>query len=277
MALLHFTLRLKLAGVRDGDEVITQPLTFIATSNAITYCNANPVFIDVDKDTMGLSSEKLDYFLKKSIRYNRKTGKYINKETLRPVSAILPMHTFGNPCRVDEIVELGDKYSIPVVEDAAESIGSLYKERHTGTFGKIGVLSFNGNKIITTGGGGMILTKDEQIARLAKHITTQAKISHPWEFSHDQIGYNYRMPNINAALGVAQLEMLDEFIKNKRITGALYKEFFQKRKIKYFVEPEYSRSNCWLNAIIMESKEERDLFLKATNSNGIMTRPIWTL
>ena len=274
-AALHIAL--KLAGVRDGDEVVTQPLTFIATSNAITYCNANPVFIDVDKDTMGLSSEKLDYFLKKSTRFNRKTGRYINKVTLRPVSAILPMHTFGNPCRVDEIVELGDKYSIPVVEDAAESIGSLYKERHTGTFGKIGILSFNGNKIITTGGGGIILTKDEQIARLAKHITTQAKISHPWEFSHDQIGYNYRMPNINAALGVAQLEMLDEFIKNKRITGALYKEFFQNHKIKYFVEPEYSRSNCWLNAIIMESKEERDLFLKATNSSGIMTRPIWTL
>lgn len=274
-AALH--LALKLSGVHEGDEVITQPLTFIATTNAISYCNAHPVFVDVDYDTMGLSPGKLEFFLKRFATYSNKLKRFYNKTTKRPLAAILPMHTFGNPCRIDEIVEIADKYLIPVVEDAAESIGSLYKGRHTGTFGNIGVLSFNGNKIITTGGGGMIITNEENTAKRAKHLTTQAKLPHLWEFNHDHIGYNYRMPNLNAALGVAQLEMLDEFISNKRFTAALYRKFFQNNDIDFFVEPGFSRSNCWLNAIILQSKAERDLFLETTNNNGIMTRPIWTL
>ncbi len=274
-AALHIAL--KLAGVNEGDEVITQPLTFIATANAISYCNASPVFIDVDKDTMGLSPEKLENFLKKSTRYDKKSRKLINKQSLRPIKAILPMHTFGNPCRIEAIMEAGTRFNLPIVEDAAESLGSRFKEQHTGTFGKIGILSFNGNKIITTGGGGMILTDDEEIAKLAKHITTQAKVPHPWEFYHDQTGYNYRMPNINAALGVAQLEKLDDFVRNKRNTSALYQSFFKKQKIHYFAENENCKSNYWLNTIAFASKEERDAFLKASNSKGVMTRPAWTL
>jgi aminotransferase in exopolysaccharide biosynthesis len=274
-AALHIAL--KLAGVNNGDEVITQPLTFIATANAISYCNANPVFIDVDKDTMGLSPEKLESFLKKNTRYNKKIRKLINKESSKPISAIVPMHTFGIPCRIEEIIEIADRYYIPVIEDAAESLGSRCNNQHTGTFGKIGVLSFNGNKIITTGGGGMILTDDIEIAKLAKHLTTQAKVPHPWEFFHDQIGYNFRMPNINAALGVAQIEMLDEFVRNKRNTSALYQTFFKEHNIHYFAENKNCHSNYWLNTIALPSKTERDSFLKASNSKGVMTRPAWTL
>lgn len=274
-AALHVALRL--TGVKDGDEVITQPLTFIATANAISYCNANPVFIDVDKDTFGLSPEKLESYLMKFTKYDNKLRKQVNKLSSKPISAIVPMHTFGNPCRIDEVVEIATRYAIPVVEDAAESLGSKYKNQHTGTFGQIGVLSFNGNKIITTGGGGMILTNNEEIAARAKHITTQAKIPHPWEFFHDCIGYNYRMPNINAALGVAQIEKLDEFVVNKRNTSALYHAFFNRHNIRYNSEIDNSFSNCWLNAIILESKQERDAFLTETNNDGIKTRPAWTL
>jgi perosamine synthetase len=274
-AALHIALRL--AGVNDGDEVITQPLTFVATANAITYCNASPVFIDVDKDTMGLSPEKLESFLKNHTNYKSKSGRLINKLSLKPISAVIPMHTFGKPCRIDEIVLVANKYGIAVVEDAAESLGSKYKNQHTGIFGRIGVLSFNGNKIITTGGGGMIITDDKEIARMAKHIATQAKVIHPWEFSHDCIGYNYRMPNINAALGVAQFEKLDEFIINKRNTAALYKTFFTNHPFRYNSEIDNAFSNYWLNAIILKSKEQRDAFLNETNNNGIQTRPIWTL
>ncbi len=274
-AALH--LSLMLAGVNQGDDVITQPLTFIATANAISYCNANPVFIDVDNDTMGLSPEKLESYLRKFSKYDNRTGKCINSISSRPISAIVPMHTFGIPCRIEEIVRIAERYRIPVVEDAAESLGSRYKDQHTGTFGKIGILSFNGNKIITTGGGGMILTNEKDIAQLARHLTTQAKVPHPWQFFHDHTGYNYRMPNINAALGVAQLEMLDEFLENKRKTSALYQKFFRSKDIHCFVENEYCKSNYWLNAIKLASVEERDAFLKSTNSNGIMTRPAWTL
>lgn len=274
-AALHIAL--KLAGVNIGDEVITQPLTFIATANAISYCNASPVFIDVDKDTMGLSPEKLEVFLKKSTRFDKKIGKMINKKSLKPISAVVPMHTFGIPCRIGDIVEIATKYNIPVVEDAAESLGSRYENKHTGTFGRLGVLSFNGNKIITTGGGGMVLTDDKEIAKLAKHITTQAKVPHPWEFFHDQTGYNYRMPNINAALGVAQIEMLDEFVKNKRNTSELYQSFFKKHNIHYIAENKNCQSNYWLNTIAFASKSVRDSFLSASNSNGVITRPAWTL
>ena len=194
---LHIAL--KLVGVVQNTEVLTQPLTFIATANAIKYCNADPVFIDVDLDTLGLSPEKLENWLKNNTKFNISTKSAINKITGRKITACVPMHTFGHPCKIDEIVEICNKYNIPVVEDAAESLGSTYKGKHTGTFGKVGVLSFNGNKIITTGGGGMLLFNDTELAKKAKHLTTQAKVTHLWEFIHDDIGYNYRMPNINAA------------------------------------------------------------------------------
>ncbi len=270
---LHIAL--KLMGVSNNDEVITQPLTFIATANAISYCGAKPVFIDVDKDTMGLSPGSLEAFLSKETEikedgcYNIKTGKQIK--------ACVPMHTFGHPCRIDEIALICNKYKIALVEDAAESLGSYYKGKHTGTFGKIGILSFNGNKTITTGGGGMLLFEDEELANKAKHITTQAKVPHPWEFVHDDIGYNYRMPNINAALGVAQLENLNLFIERKRSVAHTYQKFFKEKGIFFFIEPENCISNYWLNVIILESKAERDLFLTESNSQGVMTRPIWKL
>lgn len=223
-------LALKMVGVDANTEVITQPLTFIATANAIKYCHADPVFIDVDKETLGLSPEKLESWLKQNVKLetsNQKQRIPINRLTNKPITACVPMHTFGHPCRIDEIIEVCNKYNIPVVEDAAESLGSFYKNQHTGTFAEIGVLSFNGNKTITTGGGGMLLFKDKKLAQKAKHLTTQAKVAHPWEFVHDEVGYNYRMPNINAALGLAQLEQLPKFIESKRNIAKTYKEFFK--------------------------------------------------
>ncbi len=270
-------LALKLVGVEADSEVITQPLTFIATANAIAYTGAQPVFLDVDKETLGLSPDALLYFLENKTRLDSKTNKRLNLKTKKPISACVPMHTFGHPCRIDEIVEICKKYTIPVVEDAAESLGSYYKERHTGTFGTVGVLSFNGNKILTTGGGGMLLFMDEELAKHAKHLTTQAKVPHPWEFSHDEIGYNYRMPNINAALGLAQLEQLPAFLENKRNTALAYKGFFMDKGLEFISEPANSKSNYWLNAILLKNRDERDNFLKFTNDNGVMTRPAWTL
>jgi len=260
-------LALKLAGVEPDTEVITQPLTFIATANAISYCNAQAVFIDVDKDTLGLSPEKLENWLKNSVKFDKTTLKPINKLTNNPITACVPMHTYGHPCRIDEIVEICTKYNISVVEDAAESLGSFYKNQHTGTFGEIGVLSFNGNKILTTGGGGMLLFKDEKLAKKAKHLTTQAKVSHPWEFAHDEIGYNYRMPNINAALGLAQLEQLPKFLKSKRKIAESYKNFFSSchpdpdnyrdvegSSLTFITEPKNAKSNYWLNTIILKKQ-----------------------
>jgi aminotransferase in exopolysaccharide biosynthesis len=270
---LHIAL--KLTGVEQDHEVITQPLTFIATANAISYCGAHPLFIDVDLDTMGLSPNSLLEFLEKETIL--KEEGCFNKQTKRKISACVPMHTFGHPCRIDLIVEICEKYKIEVVEDAAESIGSFYKGQHTGTFGRIGILSFNGNKTITTGGGGMLLFNDSELARKAKHLTTNAKVPHPWEFAHDEIGYNYRMPNINAALGVAQLEMLDQFISAKRLLAEEYFHFFTSLNIQFFLEPNYCKSNYWLNSLILKNKEERDNFLQISNENGVMTRPIWTL
>lgn len=270
-------LALKMAGVKQDNEVITQPLTFVATANAIKYCEAGPVFLDIDLDTMGLSPKALQHFLEKETYFDSKTNSCVNKSTHRTISACLPMHTFGHPCKIDEIIEICNKYHIPVVEDAAESLGSLYKGQHTGTFGKIGVLSFNGNKIITTGGGGMLLFHDEDLAKQAKHLTTQAKLPHPWEFIHDEVGYNYRMPNINAALGLAQLEQLNNFLKSKRNLAKEYAEFFNKTAITYIKEPKDSMSNYWLNCILLKDKPERDTFLKYTNENGVMTRPAWQL
>jgi aminotransferase in exopolysaccharide biosynthesis len=270
-------LALKLVGVENNTEVITQPLTFIATANAINYCGAEPIFLDVDIDTMGLSPLSLKIWLEKNAIRIKNKEITINKKTGKRISACVPMHTFGHPCKIDEIVRICNSYYIPVVEDAAESLGSIYKGRHTGTFGKIGVLSFNGNKILTTGGGGMLILNNEELAQKAKHLTTQAKISHPWEFVHDAIGYNYRMPNINAALGLAQLEQLPIFLKSKRIIAEKYKLFFSKLKINFIIEPNYSKANYWLNAILFDNMEERDAFLKYSNENGIMTRPVWKL
>jgi perosamine synthetase len=270
---LHIALIL--ANVKSDDEVITQPLTFVATCNAISYCGAQPVFIDVDRDTMGLSPSALKYFLENHTTVKKQ--QCINNKTSKVIKACVPMHTFGHPCRIDEIKEICDKYYIFLIEDAAESVGSAYKGKHTGTFGQVGVMSFNGNKIITAGGGGCIVTDDESLAKKAKHLTTTAKVSHKWEYAHDVVGYNYRMPNLNAALLVAQLENLDNLISSKRKLANVYETFFNSNNYVFVKEPMDSKSNYWLNAIILKDKQKRDEFLDETNSSGIMTRPIWTL
>ena len=271
---LHMALML--VGVERNDEVLTQALTFIATCNAISYIGAHPVFIDVDKSTMGLSPDAMKAWLVKNAEI--RNGHCYNKNSGRRVKACVPMHTFGHPVRIEEIANICEEYHIELVEDAAESIGSKYKGKHTGLFGKVGVLSFNGNKTITTGGGGMLLFMDEELGALAKHLTTQAKMPHRWEFRHDHIGYNYRMPNINAALGCAQLEHLDEFIANKRETAAAYADFFKNiDDIDFFVEPENCFSNYWLNVVILKDRDAQQAFLQETNDNGVMTRPIWEL
>lgn len=272
-AALHIAM--VVAGVERGEEVITQALTFIATCNAISYIGAHPVFVDVDKSTLGMSPDALRNFL--AANADLKDGVAYNKATGRRFAACVPMHTFGHPCRIDEIAEVCAEFGIPLVEDAAESLGSYYKGKHTGGFGLLGAISFNGNKIITTGGGGMIVTNDEVIARKAKHITTTAKIPHPYEFVHDQVGYNYRLPNLNAALGCAQLEQLDEFVRIKRNLAERYSKFFAEKGVPFVSEPEWAKSNYWLNAIVLESREERDSFLKYTNDRGVMTRPIWRM
>ena len=270
---LHISLLL--ANVEQNDEVITQPLTFVATCNAISYCGARPVFIDVDIDTMGLSPSALKYFLENNTSV--KSQQCVNNKTGRVIKACIPMHTFGHPCRIDEIKDICDKYHIVLIEDAAESLGSLYKDKHTGTFGAMGVFSFNGNKIITAGGGGCIITNDKMLAKKAKYLTTTAKIPHKWDFNHDMVGYNYRMPNLNAALMVAQLEQIDKFLLNKRELANAYESFFSGADIKFIKEPKDSKSNYWLNAIILKDKKQRDLFLDETNSASVMTRPTWVL
>jgi perosamine synthetase len=272
-AALHISLIL--ANVKKDDEIITQALTFIATCNAISYIGAKPIFIDVDLDTMGLSPDSLKDFLETNCE--SKENKCINKTTGKTIKACVPMHTFGHPCRIEEIRNICEKWNITLVEDAAESLGSFYKNKHTGTFGKVGAFSFNGNKIITSGGGGVIVTDDENLAKRAKHITTTAKIPHPYEYVHDEIGYNYRLPNINAALLVAQLEQLDKFLDSKRELGIKYKEFFSNEKINFIIEPKNSKSNYWLQAILLKDKKQKDEFLNFTNKNGVMTRPIWKL
>jgi len=272
-AALHVVLLL--SGVEKEDEVITQALTFVATANAISHTGAKPVFIDVDKDTLGLSPKHLNRFLSEETR--RENGCCINNSTGKRIKACVPTHTFGHPCRIDEIKNICDAHGIVLVEDASESLGSFYKGKQTGTFGTFGVFSFNGNKIITTGGGGMIVTDDEDLARKAKHITTTAKLPHPWEYVHDQIAYNYRLPNLNAALGCAQMECLPEFLENKRRLAKKYEHFFSDKKIDFIKEPENATSNHWLNAIILEGIAERDEFLGTTNENKIMTRPAWRL
>lgn len=270
---LHMAL--KLVGVNTGDEVITQALTFVATANAIKYCAAEPVLIDVDLDTMGLSPTAVLRFLE-SYGDRRETGTY-NKKTGKRIAAILPMHTFGFPVRLDELMKIAKDWNIPLVEDAAESLGSYYKNKHTGSFGSIGVFSFNGNKIVTSGGGGMIVTQDLKLGERAKHLTTTAKVPHNYEYVHDHVGYNYRMPNLNAALLCAQLEQLDLFLKDKRDLAETYASFFENERISFRREMEDTKANYWLMCLELENLEERNAFLEETNASGVMTRPIWQL
>ena len=271
---LHMALML--VGVERDDEVLTQALTFIATCNAVSYIGAHPVFIDVDRDALGLSPRAVKDWLVKNAEL--RNGACYNKRTGRRVKACVPMHTFGHPVKIDELLTVCDEWHIELVEDAAESIGSLYKGRHTGTFGKVGAISFNGNKTITTGGGGMLLFQDEELGKLAKHLTTQAKVPHRWAFVHDHIGYNYRMPNINAALGCAQLENIERYVENKRETARIYADFFKDiPDITFFTEPEDCRSNYWLNVVMLKDKAAQQEFLEYTNDHGVMTRPVWEL
>ena len=273
-AALHVALLL--AEVAPGDEVITQPLTFIATANAISYCSAQPVFVDVERSTLGLDPDKLnDFLINNSLL--KSDGRCYNKVTGRKIAACVPMHTLGHPVQIDQIIEICQRYHIPVVEDAAEALGSFYKGQHAGTFGELGILSFNGNKPVTTGGGGMIITNDETLAAKAKHLTTTAKQPHPWEFVHDCIGYNYRMPNINAAVGCAQMDCFAATLENKRATAQRYNPFFQEIGIPFITEPAHARSNYWLNTIVLKDRQERDQFLTYATAKGIQARPVWTL
>lgn len=262
-------------GVRYGDEVITQPLTFVATANAIAYCGASPTFIDVDFDTMGMSPERLSDFLRRHTKVENQ--KVINKITGQRISAVLPVHVFGHPCRIDEIASIAEEYGLPLVEDAAEALGSFYKERHCGTFGIIGILSFNGNKIITTGGGGAILTNDAKLAEKIRHLSTTAKVSNPYHYYHDQIGYNYRMPNINASIGLAQMEYISKILELKRKLASIYQEFFNILSLNFITEPKYAQSNYWLNAILFDNTNERETFLEFAVNNSVQCRAAWRL
>ncbi len=265
-----------MVGVERDDEVITQALTFIATCNAISYIGAHPVFLDVDIDTLGLSPVAVENWLKENSEI--KENSCYNRNTGRRIKACVPMHTFGHPVHMDELIEVCRRYHIELVEDAAESLGSFYKGKHTGTFGRVGAISFNGNKTITTGGGGMLLFQDEELGKNAKHLTTQAKVPHRWEFVHDHIGYNYRMPNINAALGCAQMENLELFLKSKRDVANKYKAYFaQFPDMDFFDEPSECKSNFWLNVVIMKERKAQQDFLQYTNDHGVMTRPVWCL
>ncbi len=268
-------LALIVAGVSRGDEVLTQALTFVATCNALSYIGAQPVFLDVDQDTMGLSPIAVRNWLEANA-IQREGGAY-NRATGARISACVPMHTFGMPARIRALVEVCEEFGIPVVEDAAESLGSFVGDTHTGRFGKLGVISFNGNKIVTTGGGGMIITDDLELAKRAKHLSTTAKKPHAWEYDHDETGYNYRMPNLNAALGVAQVERLPAMLEIKAELAAAYASFCEDAGIEFVAAPAGTRPNYWLNAILLSSLEERNEFLAASNSAGIMTRPVWKL
>jgi len=262
-------------GVKSGDEIITQSLSFAATSAAIVHAQGTPVFVDIEQTTLGMSPESLNDFL---LEYAYVAdGKCFNKKTGKQIKAVIPMHTFGHPVRIEDIQAICDKYSLPLVEDSAESLGSFYKGKHTGTFGKAGILSFNGNKLATTGGGGMVITDDEAIANRIRYISTTAKRPHRWEFYHDEVGYNLRMPSLNAAVGLAQLEYFDRILENKRETAKIYQQFFNKLSVKFITEPDNAKSNYWLNAIMFDDRKQRDEFLEYSNDNGVQTRPAWTL
>lgn len=279
VAMVNGTAALQIAllvcGVKPGDEVITQPLTFVATANAIRHAGGEPVFVDVDRDTLGMSPQKLENFLREETAM-KQDGCH-NRSTGRRIAACVPMHTFGHPARIEEIVEICGRYGIVVVEDSAESLGSYYRGRHTGTFGKAGILSFNGNKPVTTGGGGMLITNDDAVAIRARHLTTTAKQKHPWAFYHDEIGYNLRMPNVNAAIGCAQMEKIDFILSNKRELADRYRSFFESMGIPFVSGLGDCRANYWLNAILFADSEEREAFLEYSNGNGIQTRPAWVL
>ncbi len=271
-------LALKVLDIKPNEEIICPPLTFVATANAISYLKAKPHFVDIDEKTLGIDPVALEVWLEKIVV--EKDGKSINKNTGRIISAIIPVHTFGHPLEINSIVEIAKRFKLKVIEDAAESLGSFYKDKHTGTFGNAGILSFNGNKIITTGGGGALLTNDEKVADYAKHISTTAKVKHQWKFIHDQIGFNYRLPNLNAALGCAQMQKLTSFINSKRNLYLKYSKVFKSIEgIKLFIEPLNSRSNYWLQTLILEKKYQNELekILEHTNQLGIMTRPAWEL
>ncbi|MGE7991584.1 LegC family aminotransferase [Pseudomonas sp. NPDC089554] len=272
-AALHVALLL--AGVRQGDLVISQALTFVATCNAIAYCGAQPIFVDVDRRTLGMSPTALQAWLDQHARLDI-DGSCRTKVGDQRIAACLPMHTFGHPADLDGLLAVCERWNLPLVEDAAESLGSFYRGRHTGSFGLLGTLSFNGNKIITTGGGGMILTNDELGGR-AKHLTTTAKRPHPFEYVHDEIGFNYRLPNLNAALGCAQLEQLELFIASKRELAERYASHLAGSEFTFMLEPDHCRSNYWLNAVICPDRTERDGLLETCNAAGVMTRPIWQL
>lgn len=272
-AALHTALYM--AGVTSGDYVITQALTFVATCNALHHMGAEPIFVDVANVSLSLCPVALENYLTDNA-FSNELGCF-HKNNKRRISAVVPMHTFGHPAELDELVAVCAKWNIPLVEDAAESLGSFYKGKHTGTVGQLGALSFNGNKIITTGGGGMVLCKDAELGKHTKHVTTTAKVPHPYEFFHDEPGFNYRLPNLNAALGCAQMESLSEFLSQKRRIAQHYQDFFAGTEFSFVVEPDYAQSNYWLNAIICSDEKARDQLLKITNDAGVMTRPIWKL
>lgn len=275
-AALHMCLIL--VGVESGDEVLMPALTFIATANAVSYCGAVPHLVDSDEDTLGIDPARLLEHLGQVAEV--RAGGCFNVRTGRRIRALVPMHAFGHPVDLDPLVEICERYSIALVEDAAESLGSYYKGRHTGNWGRVSALSFNGNKVVTTGGGGAILTNDDELGRRAKHLTTTARVPHKWNFIHDEVGYNYRLPNINAALGCAQLEQLPGFVERKRALAVRYREAFAGvAGVRCFVEPGFARSNYWLNVLLLDRDhaDRRDELLEATNGRGIMTRPVWTL
>lgn len=272
-AALHAALYM--AGVQRGDLVITQALTFVATCNALYHMGAEPVFVDVSPVSLGLCPKAMNDFLTEHAQVTE--NGCIHKKTKRPIRAVVPMHTFGHPVELDELIVVCQKWNLVLVEDAAESLGSFYKGKHTGTLGDVSAVSFNGNKIITTGGGGMVLCKNAELGARTKYITTTAKVPHPFEFYHDEAGFNYRMPNLNAALGCAQMEVLEQYLVQKRALANKYQVFFSGSDFEFVVEPEYAQSNYWLNAIICPSIEARNALLKQTNDKGVMTRPIWQL
>lgn len=273
-AALHTALYM--AGVKSGDLVITQALTFVATCNALYHMGAEPVFVDVSKVSLGLCPKALEVYLENNALINT-DGICQHKETNQVFRAVVPMHTFGHPVELDELLIVCSKWNIFLIEDAAESLGSFYKGKHTGTFSNFSAISFNGNKVITTGGGGMVLCQNLDDGMHTKHVTTTAKVPHPYEFFHDEAGFNYRLPNLNAALGCAQMELLPTFLKQKRDLAQQYMSFFDSTDFEFFTEPEYARSNYWLNAIICPNSETRETFIKETNARGVMTRPIWKL
>lgn len=275
-AALHIAL--KLAGVKVDDEVLIPALTFVATANAVTYCGATPHFVDSEERTLGMDAAKLRDYL--ANHTEQCAGQCVNRVTGRVIRALVPMHTFGHPVDLDGLLAVAHDFNLALVEDAAESLGSYYHGRHTGTFGLMGTQSFNGNKTITTGGGGAILTDDAELARHAKHLTTTAKLPHVWEYRHDEIGYNYRMPNLNAALGCAQLEQLPAMLAAKKRLFQRYQTAFAPvAGIKLMAEPAQCQSNYWLQALVLDAEQsnQRDHILKVTNEAGIMTRPAWIL